>query len=183
MSVTLNAPSEETPAPRSRFKTWFWRISLLVLGLTIGIGGPYLWQLDKQVREEFAQLQWQVPTRIFARPLFLAEGVRLSTEAMELELAAASYRNDGVGQLPGTFKRDGGKFTVSTREFIDMDGPVRDRHLLVVISSGRVLSVQDTATKKRLDRASPGASGRSAAPDRVGFAGGGRSQFQESSRH
>ncbi len=153
MSVTLNAPSEETPSLRSRFWTWSWRIGLLVLGLMIGIGGPYIWQLDKQVREQFAQLQWQVPTRIFARPLLLAEGVRLNPEAMELELTAASYRNDGAGQLPGTFKRDGGKFTLATRSFVDMDGPVRERQLQVVISAGRVVSVVDAATKKRLDSA------------------------------
>jgi len=154
MSVTLNAPSdEETPSLRSRLKTWFWRISLLVLGLTIGIGVPYLWKLDKQVREQFAQLQWQVPTRIFARPLFLAEGVRLSPEAMELELAASSYRNDGAGLLPGTFKREGGKFTLATRDFIDMDGPVREHQLQVVISAGRVVSVMDAATRKRMDSA------------------------------
>jgi penicillin-binding protein 1B len=153
MSVTLNAPSEEIPSLRSRFWTWSWRIGLLVLGLTIGIGGPYIWQLDKQVREQFAQLQWQVPTRIFARPLLLAEGVRLNPEAMELELTAASYRNDGAGQLPGTFKRDGGKFTLATRSFVDMDGPVRERQLQVVISAGRVVSVVDATTKKRLDSA------------------------------
>jgi penicillin-binding protein 1B len=154
MSVTLKDLSEEeTPSLRSRIKTWFWRISLLVLGLTIGIGGPYLWKLDKQVREQFAQLQWQVPTRIFARPLFVADGVRLNPEAMELELTAASYRNDGVGQLPGTFNRDGGKFTLTTRSFTDMDGPVRERQLVVVISAGRVLSVQDPVSKKRLESA------------------------------
>lgn len=153
MSVTLNAPSEEIPSLCSRFWTWSWRIGLLVLGLTIGIGGPYIWQLDKQVREQFAQLQWQVPTRIFARPLLLAEGVRLNPEAMELELTAASYRNDGAGQLPGTFKRDGGKFTLATRSFVDMDGPVRERQLQVVISAGRVVSVVDATTKKRLDSA------------------------------
>lgn len=153
MSVTLNAPSEEIPSLRSRIWTWSWRIGLLLLGLMIGIGGPYVWHLDKQVREQFAQLQWQVPTRIFARPLLLAEGVRLNPEAMELELAAASYRNDGAGQLPGTYKRDGGKFTLATRSFIDMDGPVRERQLQVVISAGRVVSVVDAATKKRLDSA------------------------------
>lgn len=153
MPVTLNAPSEETPSIRARLSPWFWRISLLALGLLLGVGVPYLWYLDKQVREEFAQLQWQVPTRIFARPLFLADGVRINPEAMELELAAASYRNDGVGQLPGTYRRDGGKFDLATRSFIDMDGPVRERQLQVLISAGRVVSVRDAAAKKRLDSA------------------------------
>ncbi len=153
MSVTINDSSDETPSLRARLWTWFWRISLLTLGLAIGIGVPYFWKLDKQVREQFAQLQWQVPTRVFARPLFLAEGVRLSPEAFELELTAASYRNDGAGQLPGTYQREDGKFSLATRSFIDVDGAVRARQLQVVISGNRVASVKDAVSNKRLESA------------------------------
>ena len=121
---------------------------LLALGLLLGLGIPYVWYLDKQVRTEFAQLQWQVPTRVYARPLVLSNGVRLSPESMELELAAATYRNDGVGQLPGTYAREGGRFRLGTRAFTDLDGPVAAHRLELLISSGRVVQVRD-ADKKR----------------------------------
>ncbi len=121
---------------------------LIAAGLLIGVGGPYIWHLDKQVRAQFAQLHWQVPTRVYARPLLLTEGVRLDGEALELELAAATYRNDGVGQLPGTYARDGGRFHIGTRAFVDLDGPVPEQRLEVVISSGQVVLVRDAGNEK-----------------------------------
>ena len=121
---------------------------LIAAGLLIGVGGPYIWHLDKQVRTQFAQLHWQVPTRVYARPLLLREGVRLDGEALELELAAATYRNDGAGQLPGTYTRDGGRFHIGTRAFVDLDGPVPEQRLEVVISSGQVVLVRDAGNEK-----------------------------------
>jgi len=126
---------------------------LVCVGLMLGLGIPYVWYLDKQVRTEFAQLQWQVPTRVYARPLELRDGVRLNAEALELELAAATYRNDGVGHLPGTYSRDGGRFRIGTRAFTDMDGPVPEMRLEVVLSGGRVAQVRDADKKKRLKSA------------------------------
>lgn len=126
---------------------------LVCVGLMLGLGIPYVWYLDKQVRTEFAQLQWQVPTRVYARPLELRDGVRLNAEALELELAAATYRNDGVGHLPGTYSRDGGRFRIGTRAFTDMDGPVSETRLEVVLSGGRVAQVRDVDQKRRLKSA------------------------------
>ena len=94
------------------WKRWLLRVVLAGSGLFLGLAVPYVWYLDKQVRTEFAQLQWQVPTRVYARPLVLKPGVRLDAAALELELAAATYRNDGVGQLPGTYSHKGNRFQI-----------------------------------------------------------------------
>jgi penicillin-binding protein 1B len=152
--LTDNAASaDETETLPRRMWRWTWRLGLLVLGLVIGIGAPYVWYLDKQVQREFAQLQWQVPTRVYARPLLLQDGVRLDGDTFELELAAAAYRKDGLGQLPGTYSRDGGKFHLSTRDFTDLDGRVAARRLDVTLSGGTVAQVRDTDAKRRLDSA------------------------------
>jgi penicillin-binding protein 1B len=132
---------------------WFWRVSLLVLGLLVGIGGPYVWHLDREVRREFAQLQWQVPTRVYARPLALRPGLRLDGDALELELTAAAYHTDGEGRLPGTYVRDGQRFQIGTRAFMDEDGPVPAKQLEVVLSAGQVAQVRDVAGRHRLDSA------------------------------
>jgi penicillin-binding protein 1B len=146
--VTDKSFSDESPSFLSRLWTWCWRLGLLGLGLLVGIGGPYVWKLDKQVREQFAQLQWQEPTRVFARPLTLGPGVQLNAEAFELELAASSYRDDGSGQLPGTYKREGNQFLLSTRDFVDLDGTVRSKHLKVLLGDGAVVSVVNTESNK-----------------------------------
>lgn len=135
------------------WKRWLVRAMLVGSGLFLGLAIPYLWYLDKQVRTEFAQLQWQVPTRVYARPLLLEPGVRLDAAALELELAAATYRNDGVGQLPGTYSHKGNRFQIGTRAFTDMDGPVPERRLDVALAAGRVAQLRDGRTRKRLESA------------------------------
>lgn len=154
MPLTANAaPEDEQPSLRTRIWRLCLRLGLLGLGLLIGIGTPYVWYLDKQVRREFAQLQWQVPTRVYARPLVLQRGVRIDGDTFELELAAAAYRRDDIGQLPGTYARDGGRFRLATRAFVDIDGPVLPRRLDVQIASGRVAVVRDAESKRRIDSA------------------------------
>jgi penicillin-binding protein 1B len=126
---------------------------LVAVGIFVGLGIPYLWYLDKQVRREFAALTWQEPTRVFARPLRLAPGVRLDGDTFELELAAAGYRADGQGQLPGTYVRDGGRFRLGTRRFTDLDGPVPEQRLEVTLGGSRVSRVRNAATGRILDNA------------------------------
>jgi penicillin-binding protein 1B len=148
--VTDNSFSDESPSFLRRLWKWCWRLGLLALGLLVGIGGPYVWKLDKQVREQFAQLQWQEPTRVFARPLTLAPGVQLSAETFELELAASAYRDDGSGQIPGTYRREGNQFSLTTRDFVDLDGTVRSKHLKVVLRDSAVVSVTNTELDKKV---------------------------------
>jgi penicillin-binding protein 1B len=136
-------------------RIWLWgmRLVLVALGLFVGLFLPYVWYLDKQVRTEFAQLQWQVPTRVYARPLQLRSGIRLNPEAFEIELASAGYHNDGIGANPGSFRRDDSRYRLTTRAFNDMDGAVPSRHLDVQLSGGRVLQLRDGVTHKRIDAA------------------------------
>ncbi len=147
------AKREESFPPGNPLGVLILRCVLLAIGLVLGVGVPYIWYLDKQVRSEFAQLQWQVPTRVYARPLLLKPGVRLSAEAMELELTSAGYRSDGSGALPGTYVRQGDRFVLGTRTFTDMDGPVPARKLQVQLAGGHVAQVRDLAGNKRVDSA------------------------------
>ena len=149
-SASLSDPGTPGTVPWMR---WLVRAVLVGSGLLLGLAVPYIWYLDKQVRTEFAQLQWQVPTRVYARPLLLKPGVRLDAAALELELAAATYRNDGVGQVPGTYSHKGNRFQIGTRAFTDMDGPVPEQRLDVALAGGRVAQLRDGRTRKRLDSA------------------------------
>ena len=96
---------DDVEAGPNRLWLWLMRAMLVALGVFVGVFLPYVWYLDKQVRTEFAQLQWQVPTRVYARPLLLKSGIRLNPEAFEIELASAGYHKDGVGSTPGTYSR------------------------------------------------------------------------------
>jgi penicillin-binding protein 1B len=150
MSVHRSAPPRK-PGPdsaRPRWRRWLLRGLLAGLALGLVIGLPMLWVLDKQVRAEFDALAWQVPTRVYARPLLLKPGLRLDAATLEIELAAAGYRKDGGGDVAGTYLRDGGRFRIGTRSFTDLDGPVPAAKLEVVLAGGKVSSVADRRAGK-----------------------------------
>ena len=120
---------------------------MLGFGLLVGALVPWFWSVDARVREEFGALQWQVPTRVMARPLLLARGLVMNADALEQELAAARYREDGEARLPGRYARDGERWTIHTRDFVDVDGPVPAARLVLTLSKGRIASLRDADGK------------------------------------
>ena len=139
---------EGAPAWRRRLFT----AALAALGLGLGFLIPYMAYLNHQVTQRFGALQWQIPTRVYARPLQLAPGLAMDAKTLKTELDAASYREDG-GERPGTYAQDGGSFTIASRGFIDVDGRVAPRRLQVTLSNGRVASVRDLTGKRTLESA------------------------------
>ncbi|WP_255505482.1 hypothetical protein [Alkalisalibacterium limincola] len=102
---------------------------------------PYVVVLDREVRQSFGELVWQVPTRVFARPLELRPGMPMSADALELELEAAAYRAAQDVTLPGTYRRSGDAFAIHTRSFIDSDGEWPEQRLEVGLGQGRLRSL------------------------------------------
>ena len=151
MPVT-QADNDEVSEP-SAIKRGFWRVLFLIAGLGLGAAIPYIWYLDKQVRTQFSELKWQVPTKVYARPLALKPGIALDGAGFELELQAGGYSNDGQGRVAGSYGRNGSRFRLTTREFFDVDGNVPSRRLEVVLGSGRVVSVRDGNSRKALKSA------------------------------
>src|SRR5690606_17801250 len=97
--------------------------------------------LNHQLSERFGELRWQVPTRVYARPLRLAPGLALDAQTLKLELAAAAYR-EGDGVRPGTWREEDGRWTISSRGFRDVDGAVGPSRVQVTLSGGRVRSLR-----------------------------------------
>ena len=149
----MNNPDQAPEQKHSLLKRGLWRLMFLFVGLVVGIGIPYIWYLDKQVRDQFAQLNWQVPSKVYAMPLALKPGLALDGSSLELELQAGGYKNDGQAKTPGTYSRNGGRFKISTREFFDVNGKVLSNRLNVLIVSGRVNVVRDDKTRKTLNSA------------------------------
>lgn len=141
-------PSDDRDSPqwRRRLVTW----TLAAIGLGLGFLIPYSLYLNHEVGARFDQLRWQIPTRVYGRPLTLSPGVALDATTLKTELDAAGYRDDGTGRRPGMYARNGGRWTISSRGFADVDGPVAPRQLEVVLSGGKVSSVRDLANRKTL---------------------------------
>ena len=134
---------KKSPArkPRSSFRQrlWSltWRLGLVLLVLLAG----WTVYLDAVVTSRFEGRRFEVPSRVYARPLELYSGASLSASALRLELELAGYRS-GNGRQPGTWQQNGSRFLIATRGFAFVDGEEPRRRLSLTISGDRVAGLQ-----------------------------------------
>ena len=142
--VTSRNPnsSKRSPASAPQWRGRLLTAVLVVAAMALGFLVPYVVHLNGQVTERFGQLRWQVPTRVYARPLVLAPGVAMDAATLRSELASAGYLDDGKGQGPSTYLRDGNRFVISSRGYIDVDGRVPAQRIEVRLGNGRVSSLK-----------------------------------------
>ncbi len=139
-------------------KTWFWRIFWFGLGFALGAAGPTIVYLNRLIDARFDLGKQAVASRVYARPLVLAPGLKISADLLQIELSEARYRSDVTAAAPGSYRRDGQRFQIHTREFRFGDGNERAERVEVVIEGGKIarlqrLSDRKALPKKRLDPA------------------------------
>ena len=133
---------------RRRLVTW----TLAAVGLGIGFLVPYSLYLNQQISQRFGELRWQVPTRVYARPLRLAPGLAMDAQTLKTELDAAAYR-EGDGVRVGTYLHEDGRWTISSRGFRDVDGAVGPSRIQATVSGGRVRALKDLAGDREIKAA------------------------------
>jgi penicillin-binding protein 1B len=119
---------------------------MLILGLVaILAGAGYIGYLDWVVRAKFAGKRWELPARVYARPLELYAGAALAPRELQAELKGLGYRPVRTVARPGTFGRTGSTFEVYARPFTFWDGKAPARRIRVRFSGERVADVSDGA--------------------------------------
>ena len=129
------------------FLAFTWRLLrapvLIGVGFAIGFVAPYTVWLDREVRSRFDDLSWEIPSRVYARPLQLMPGLPMTAEVLKLELDAARYFEDPAAKNPGTYARDGSRFTIARRAFVYLDGREREKRIAATLADGRVTRLVD----------------------------------------
>jgi penicillin-binding protein 1B len=121
----------------------FWRylryaflaVALLAAGFTL--------YLDFLVRSEFEGRRFALPARIYARPLELHAGLRISQAAIVGELREAGYREGPREGESGWFVRNGDGLEIALRPFVFWDGPQPARRVRVAFESDTAATVRD----------------------------------------
>lgn len=134
----------------SRMKSWFWRLFWFGLGFALGAAGPTIVYLNRLIDARFDLGRQPVASRVYARPLLLEPGMRISADLLQIELAEARYRSDPTAASPGSFRREGSRFEIHTRAFTFGDGQERAERIAVVIENGRVARLQRLSDRKAL---------------------------------
>lgn len=121
------------PTFRQRLWSVAWRLGLVFLVVLAG----WTVYLDAVVTSRFEGRRFEVPSRVYARPLELYDGASLSTASLRQELELSGYRS-GDGRQSGTWQQNGSRFIIATRGFDFVDGEEPRRRISLSISGNRV---------------------------------------------
>ena len=148
-------------------------ILLLLCACMVFFGYAYL--INHQVAERFKDRLWDVPAKVYARPMTLYPGLSLSAKALEQELDLLGYRRVATQaqlSVPGTYTRYQGRFVLNCRPF-DFGAQRRSvRRTELTLSGGcitRLKSRGRTADMEQLDPVLIGQFYPSSMEDRVLF--------------
>lgn len=114
------------------------------------VGIPYVTQLSDEIRAKFDGRRWALPAAVYARPLELYPGLKISPEMLEEELQLAAYRHEERENSAGSYARHGQTIRLISRDFHFLTGFEPSRHLGIAFAGGEVASVTDLETGERV---------------------------------
>ena len=133
------ASQRNTKAPR-RWLGFFVKLSIVATVLLAGV----LIYLDAVVQEKFSGKRWTVPAKVYARPLELFAGQKLSKQDFLVELNALGYRNEASASSSGAMVVNGNTVDLHTRGFQFYEGAEPAQAIRVRFSGNSVASLTQT---------------------------------------
>ncbi|MGS0939412.1 penicillin-binding protein 1B [Pseudomonas luteola] len=128
--------SSRSKKPSRQFFNWRslsgWALKLGLVGLVVLAG--FSIYLDAIVQEKFSGKRWMVPAKVYARPLELFTGLKLSKDDFLTELDALGYRREKAIQGPGDVSVAGSSVELDTRGFQFYEGEEPPRSIKVSFS-------------------------------------------------
>jgi len=141
-------PQSPKPEKTKRSLLWLLGGGLLLFLLIALVAFVYQFRkFDQQIEARLSQSLWEIPARVYARPLELYPGSALPAEILVQELERLRYTS-ALAESPGTYSvvsnTSGNikQIDVYTREFEFSDGFEAARKFDIQFDSGRIKSIQ-----------------------------------------
>ncbi|EIK93198.1 penicillin-binding protein 1B [Pseudomonas sp. M47T1] len=141
--------SPRTPKKRASggLRPWLgWGLKLGLVGLVILAG--FAVYLDAIVQEKFSGKRWTIPAKVYARPLELFVGQKLSETDFLTELDALGYRRTTALDGPGTAVVKGTTVNLNTRGFQFYEGLEKAQPVQVRFNGDYVAELSSTENAK-----------------------------------
>jgi len=113
----------------------------------------YTAYLDYTVRARFEGKRFALPARVYARPLELYPGLRLSPAELISELSLLGYRQTANPTEVASYAWRGNSVLLDTRPFTFGDGPQPELSLDVEFQNGQVEDLLDRKTQRQVQLA------------------------------
>ncbi|HFD12326.1 MAG TPA: penicillin-binding protein 1B [Crenotrichaceae bacterium] len=129
------------------------RLKRVILGFLVLSGFlflTYIGYLDYKVQESFAQQQWSLPAKIYARPVHISTRGSVTKNQLIETLKELGYRKTNVLKTPGSYTQGNSELVIKTRAFNFWDGHRPSQRITVRYSGSRIRSVKQTDNGKQL---------------------------------
>ena len=103
--------------------------------------GYTVFRLSEEIRQRFDGKRWSLPAIVYARPLELYPGLRLSLEMLEEELQLSGYRREKKEKGAGSYARNGSTLRLVTRDFQYPSGPEPSRQLTITFAAEHIATL------------------------------------------
>ncbi|WP_336930279.1 penicillin-binding protein 1B [Acinetobacter tandoii] len=117
--------------------------SILVIGIFLAFSF-YLIRLDNIVREKFEGKRWDIPAKVFARPLEIYTNAAISQKDFNQELKLLGYKNADSYAKSGSYVSSGDTLYVHTRGFDFGDSVEPEQVLKVSFANDQISEVSAT---------------------------------------
>jgi penicillin-binding protein 1B len=114
---------------------------LAVLALVVAI--VVVAVLDRRVTQQFEGRRWTLPARVYAQPLELYVGQRLSSARFAQELGRLGYIAQSAAGRSGTYRRKGNTVDVYARAFAFADARQEAQRLVVSFDGESITGLAD----------------------------------------
>ena len=120
-----------------------WKIARYAALALVLLAAGFTLYLDIRVRSEFEGRRFALPARIYARPLELHAGLRVTQADVVDELRQLGYREAPPEGESGWFAKTGDSLEVALRPFVFWDGRQPAKRVNVVFDGGKVAALRD----------------------------------------
>ena len=110
----------------------------------------YILKLDRQITSKFEGKRWELPARIYARPLELYVGKTMHVAALKRELILLRYNQQDNPHKPGEYNIKGNEITVYSRSFPFTDFQQPASLVKVTIHNKIITNIVDLDSKEEL---------------------------------
>jgi penicillin-binding protein 1B len=130
-----------------KLKSFFIKVAILgfflLLFLTI--------YLDSKVKNAFDQQAWEIPAKVYARPLNFSVGQALSIKDLIKELNLLGYRKKIKATSSGEYEQYQNAFVINTRPFDFWDGGQSSQTIQLTISAQKISQLIDFSSQQAIN--------------------------------
>lgn len=117
--------------------------------------GVALVYLDARITTTFADKRFELPARVYARPLELYQGRQLQNDELRYELELLGYKQVTALRNPGEVLRQGNRYDIYVRGFRFYDDSEPARRIRLTINNGAISSLSSNGQAIELMRLDP----------------------------